>query len=161
MQSKFSILADLGNFRHNVQCNSCGHNFVHKSGAENSINLTETQTSPLCPVCFVRDDLPTQETAKVMGKVASLAAFGIIVEKTQPDNKPREPWHVYDFSMRQSYSKTEEACIDRGKEWLEQDIGSNDYGDGMNAEQEAALKVLFGPDKAAALLAMCHPHHQE
>lgn len=152
MQSKFHILADLGGHRFSVQCLNCGHDFQHRSGQENSIALSEGKTSPLCPICFVRDDGATEPKATVLSNTEALAAFNITLAEN--DNQGQEPWEVYDTAMRRTMSRRQDECIAEAKRWIEQDISSNNYDGTLTEIQIAAIKHLF-PVKGPQLLAFC------
>ena len=152
MQSKFDILADLGTFRFSVQCLNCGHDFTHRSGQENSLDLGGGKTTPLCPICGAKDDGPADDKQEVLTNKAALAAFGITLdENTEPN---QEPWKIYDDKMRESMSRRQDECVAEGKRWIEQDIGSNLYDGNLNEMQIAAIKYLF-PVKGPDLLAFC------
>lgn len=152
MQSKFHILADLGNFRFSVQCLKCGHDFDHRSGQENSFTIREGKTTPLCPVCGAKDDEVKEEQKQVLTNVAALAAFGITLAENHDDNK--EPWEIYDSASRRTMSRRQEECIAEGKRWIEQDISGNLHDGTLSQEQIAAVKFLF-PVKGPELLAFC------
>jgi hypothetical protein len=152
MQSKFDIIADLGNFRFSVQCLKCGHDFTHRSGQENSFTISEGKTTPVCPICGAKDDGAADDKQEVLSNTEALAAFGItLVENIEPN---QEPWKVYDSKMRESMSRRQDECIAEGKRWIEQDISSNDYDGTLNEKQIAAIKYLF-PVKGPELLAFC------
>jgi predicted DNA binding protein len=93
------------------------------------------------------------EVVAEMNRLEALAEFGIIVTLTP--EKGKEPWEVYDSSMRRSFTKTQESCIEQGKEWLSQDIHSEQHHSSLTAKQAAAIKTLFDTATAGKLLAYC------
>ncbi len=152
MQSKFTVIADLGNFRFSVQCLGCGHDFFHRSGQENSFTIREGVTTPMCPICGAKDDDAPQDATEMTTDKAAFAAFGITLAENTEEGK--EPWEIYDDKMRQALSRTADACAEQGKIWIEQDIRSNDYDGTLTQDQIAAIKHLF-PTTRAELLAFC------
>lgn len=153
MQSNFDIIADLGNFKYNVQCLKCGHDFTHKSGQQNSFTLAPGKTTPLCPTCGAKDELNNDpEAPEFKSHKDAFATFGITF--TENTEVGKEPYEIYDTNKRQSLCKTPTACYEQGKEWLEQDIRGNAYDGTLTKPQASAIKYLF-PVKAPELLAFC------
>lgn len=155
MQSNFHIISEMGNFRFQVQCLKCGHDFTHRSGQENSFSISDTKTSPLCPICGAKDEDLSEPEQNVTSNKAALASFGITLAENQTPNE--EPWEVYDDSKRRLMSRRQDECVAEGKRWIEQDIGSNRYDGNLTETQIAAIKFLF-PVKGSDLLAFCRAH---